>query len=169
MPFSIYYTINQEILKILHWGPKPGLNWKGPKPLGVEGPITIRRTPLPTFLVNFSTFAFLLNYSFMKYRKHQSFRDRGCICITTFNNRDFYVHRGIYLKEYIGISTFSYTILFPPVLHNFLQKISVYCGNKLCTRRKLCNTGGTMLHGQKTACHKTGIRQGYLVIVGSFE
>ena len=31
-----------------------------------KGPITIRRTPLPTFLVNFSTFAFLLNFSFMK-------------------------------------------------------------------------------------------------------
>ena len=29
--------------------------------------------------------------------------------------------------------------------------------------------GGAMLHGQKTARHKTGIRQGYLVIVGSFE
>ena len=50
----------------------------------------------------------------MKYRKHQSFRDWGCICITNINNRDFYVHQGIYLKEYIGISTFSYTILFPP-------------------------------------------------------
>ena len=107
-----------------------------------KGPITIRRTPLPTFLVNFSTFAFLWNFSFMKLRKHQSFRDRGCICITNVNNRDFYVHQGIYLKEYIGISTFSYTILFPPVLHNFLQKISVDCCNKLCTRRKLCNTGG---------------------------
>ena len=107
-----------------------------------KGPITIRRTPLPTFLVNFSTFAFLLNFSFMKYRKHQSFRIRGCICITNINNRDFYVHQGIYLKEYIGISIFSYTMLFPPVLHNFLQKISVDCGNKLCTRRKLCNTGG---------------------------
>ena len=136
-----------------------------------EGPITIRRTPLPTFLVNFSTFAFLLNFLFMRQRKHPSFRDRGCICITITNNRDFYVHQGIYLKEYIGISTFSYTILSPPpVLHNFLQKISVDCGNKLCTRRNLCNTGGgTMLHRQKTACHKIGIRQGYLVIVGSFE
>ena len=30
------------------------------------GPPTIRRTPLPTFLVNFSTFAFLLNFSFTK-------------------------------------------------------------------------------------------------------
>ena len=28
--------------------------------------ITIRRTPLPSFLINFSTFAFLLNFSFMK-------------------------------------------------------------------------------------------------------
>ena len=33
---------------------------------GGKGPITIRRAPLPTFLVNFSTFAFLLNFSFMK-------------------------------------------------------------------------------------------------------
>ena len=32
----------------------------------LKGPLTIRRTPLPTFLVNFSTFAFLLNISFMK-------------------------------------------------------------------------------------------------------
>ena len=43
----------------------------------VEGPITIRRTPLPSFLVNFSTFAFLLNFSFMKLRNHQSFRYRA--------------------------------------------------------------------------------------------
>ena len=31
-----------------------------------KGPITIRRTHLPTFLVNLSTFAFLLNFSSMK-------------------------------------------------------------------------------------------------------
>ena len=31
-----------------------------------KGPLTIRRTPHPSFLVNFSTFAFLLNFSFMK-------------------------------------------------------------------------------------------------------
>ena len=29
-------------------------------------PLTIRRTLLPSFLVNFSTFAFLFNFSFMK-------------------------------------------------------------------------------------------------------
>ena len=31
-----------------------------------KGPITIRRTAIPSMLVNFSTFAFLLNFSFMK-------------------------------------------------------------------------------------------------------
>ena len=31
-----------------------------------KGPLTIRCTPLPSFLVNFSTFAFLLNFSFIK-------------------------------------------------------------------------------------------------------
>ena len=85
-----------------------------------KGPLTIRRTLLPTCLVNFSTFAFLLNFSFIKQRNHQSFMYRGRICITIINNRDFYVHQGISLKEYIGISILSYTILFPPVIHNFL-------------------------------------------------
>ena len=31
-----------------------------------EGSITIRRTAIPSNLVNFSTFAFLLNFSFLK-------------------------------------------------------------------------------------------------------
>ena len=41
---------------------------------------------------------------------------RSCICITNMNNRDFYVHQGISMKEYtsMGISTSSYTILPPP-------------------------------------------------------
>ena len=63
----------------------------------VEGSITIRRTAIPSMLVNFSTFAFLLNVSFIKYRKHQSFGYRGLICITNINNRDFYVCQGISL------------------------------------------------------------------------
>ena len=125
----------------------------------------------PHLFGQFFNFRIFIKFFIHEVKKTSKFEGSGCICITNINDRDFYVHQGIYLKEYIGISTFSYTILFPLVLHNFLQKISVHYGNKLCTRRKLCNTGGggTMLHGQKTACHKTGIRQGYLVIVGSFE
>ena len=36
----------------------------------LKGPITIRRTAIPRMVVNFSTFAFLLNFSFMKQIKH---------------------------------------------------------------------------------------------------
>ena len=32
----------------------------------IKGSITIRRTAIPSMLVNFSTFAFLVNFSFMK-------------------------------------------------------------------------------------------------------
>ena len=78
-----------------------------------DGLITIRRTLLPSVFISFSTFAFLLNFSFMKWRNHQSFRYRGRICITNINYRDFYVHQGISLIEYIGISIFLYDAV-PP-------------------------------------------------------
>ena len=44
------------------------LSWAGDflDAIEFQGPLTIRRTPLPSFLINFSTFAFLLNFSFMK-------------------------------------------------------------------------------------------------------
>ena len=51
----------------------------------------------------------------MKKRNHQSFRYPGRICITNINNRDFYVHQGISLKEYIVISIFLYDAVPPPV------------------------------------------------------
>ena len=70
------------------------------------GSITIRRTAIPSMLVHFSTFEFLLNFSFMKYRKHFRFGYRDHICITNINNRDFYVYQGISLYEYIEISFF---------------------------------------------------------------
>ena len=38
--------------------------------LSFKGSITIRRTAIPSMWVNFSTFAFLLNFSIMKWRKH---------------------------------------------------------------------------------------------------
>ena len=50
----------------------------------------------------------------MKYRNHQGFRYRGRICIKNINNRDFYVHQGISLKEYIGISFFFLYDAVPP-------------------------------------------------------
>ena len=37
-----------------------------------EGSIVIGRTLLPNILVNCSTYAFLLNFSFIKKRKHHS-------------------------------------------------------------------------------------------------
>ena len=52
-------------------------------PQNEEGALTIRPFSSPllkNMLVNFSTFAFLLNFSFMKYRKHQSFGFSGYIC-----------------------------------------------------------------------------------------
>ena len=63
----------------------------------MKGSITIRRTAIPSMVVNFSTSAFLLNFSFMKYIKHLSFGYRGHICITNINNRDFYYYQGISL------------------------------------------------------------------------
>ena len=48
------------------------------------------------------------------------FQYQNCTCWyadlhKNINNRDFYVHQGISLKEYIGISIFfTYTMLFPP-------------------------------------------------------
>ena len=96
------------------------LSWMSSPPLPLllqvilnrcNGPLTIRRTLLPSFLVNFSTFAFLFNFSFLKQTNHQSFRYRGRICIININNRDLYVHQGISLIEYIGNSFFSYTML----------------------------------------------------------
>ena len=90
-----------------------------------KGPITIRRTLLPSFLVYFSTFAFFFNFSFMK-KRNQSYRYRGLICITNIDNQDFNVHQGISLKEYIGISIFLIRCCSPPpppppsVIHNFL-------------------------------------------------
>ena len=58
-------------------GSTPKLSNGGNNKIFCKGPLTIRRTLLPSFLVNFSTFAFLFSFFF------------------------------------------SYTMLFPPVIHNF--------------------------------------------------
>ena len=49
---TILISVNQQKIIVFYKGVK-----RNTKTL--KGPITIRRTPLPTFLVNFSTFAFL--------------------------------------------------------------------------------------------------------------
>ena len=54
----------------------------------------------------------------MKEKKRKSFGFWGYICLRNVINRHFYrfpVYQGIFLWEYIEISTFSYTKLFPRV------------------------------------------------------
>ena len=60
-----YLMINKILNKIQFRLTKVTLGYASIK-YNSKGPITIRLTPLPSFLVNFSTFAFLLNFSFMK-------------------------------------------------------------------------------------------------------
>ena len=57
----------------------------------------IRRTAIPSMLVNFSSFAFLLNFFIHELNKTLKFRVLGHICITSINNQDFYVYQGISL------------------------------------------------------------------------
>ena len=49
------------------------------------------------------------------------------------------------LYEYIEISILSYTMLFLPVLHNFLLKHYLLPQFTLIFQRKLCNTGGNSI------------------------
>ena len=52
-------------------------------------------------------------------------------------------------NNYIEISILSYTMLFPPVLHNFLLKHYLLPQFTLILQRKLCNTGGTVSYMNK--------------------
>ena len=70
-------------------------------------------------LFNFCIFIKLFIH---KVKKTSKVRFWGYICLTNINSRYFYVYYGILLYEYIEISFFSYTMLFPPVIHNFLLK-----------------------------------------------
>ena len=58
----------------------------------------------------------------MKQRKHNSFGVLELYLWIRYKKIEiFYAFQGISLKEYIEISSFSYTMLSPPpVLHNFL-------------------------------------------------
>ena len=76
----------------------------------------------------------------MKSRKHHSFWFWGYIYSININSRDFKVYRGILLYEYIEVSIFSFTMLFPPVLHNFLLKHYLFAHLSLIFWRKLCKT-----------------------------
>ena len=71
----VYYSVKQNIFlfkneKKNSRKEKKTCNFQIIKPfihtLKVQGSITIRRTAIPSMLVNFSTFTFLLNVSFMK-------------------------------------------------------------------------------------------------------
>ena len=64
------------------------------------------RTLLPSFFCQFFNFRIFIRFFIYEVKKPWTFRYRGRICITNINNRDFYAHQGISLKEYIGISIF---------------------------------------------------------------
>ena len=119
----------------------------------LKGSLTIRPFSSPrlkNMLVNCSTFAFLLNFSFMKYRKHHSFGFWGNICLTNINSRDFYIYKGISLWEYIEVSIFSYTMLFPPwYTTSFWYIIHYHVLRVPCNGNCVSQGGGTVSYKKK--------------------
>ena len=88
-----------------------------------KGSLTIRPFSSPqlkNILVNCSTFAFFFKLFIHEVKTTSKFW--GYICLTNINSRVYYVYLGILLYQYIEISFLSYTVLFPPVIHNFLLK-----------------------------------------------
>ena len=61
----------------------------------------------PQLCCQFSNFRIFIQFFIYEVKKPSKFWVWGRICITIINNRDFHVHLGISLKEYIGISFFS--------------------------------------------------------------